>query len=320
MFIMPELIIESVIRDGLANLRQNPDAIDRIFAQLKEPYLEKKYGQKEINRIRKMIDTKQIGVVHNLSDIGANVPTFSIQLGIDVEDQKLASLDDHDNIVEEAITDPQELADLVKIDGVIIQTYTQSSGIAEFALGVDLGNVSKGNILVDAAGQEHQVLNVVNTMTQRQLHVAKGTQVAINDFISVKSSISNRNYEEKSIRSDEQVIVGVHTKDALACKYLYILLKFFMNSRKDTLNKRCFIVSSFQGSDFTKNMAYMGDQVYNRFYTVTGKIEDSWRDKEGEQVENVEVQTLVPKDEADGISIGTVNSSVTPSDREDFNC
>lgn len=320
MFIMPELVIESVIRDGLSNLRSNLDAVDRVFAQLKQPYLEKKYGQKEINRIRKLIETKQIGVVHNLSDIGANVPTFSIQLGMDVEDQKLAALDDHDAIVEEDITDPQELADLVKVDNVIIQSYTQNSGIAKYALGVDLGEVKKGMILVDGDDQEHEIINVVNTVTTREIHVAKGSLVNIADFTSVKSSISKKTYEEKSIRSDEQILVGIHTKDALTCKYLYILLKFFLNSRKKTLNERCFIVSSFQGSDFTRNMAYQGDQVYNRFYTVTGKIEDSWRDAEGTQVENVEVQTLVPKSEATAKDVGVEGSSVTISSREDFDC
>ncbi len=316
MFVFPELVIESVIRDGLANLRKNKAAVDRIFAQLAEPYLDAKYGQREINRIRKLIDTKEISVVHNLSDVEAKSPAFSIQLGMDVEDQKLALLGDHDGTVSEDITDPDELAALIKLEDGVIQAYDQASGEAQFSLDTDLSEVSKGNVLHDASGTEWTVQQVVSTDDQRSVFLAKGSDVDYSDFVSIKSSITTHQYEERSIRSDEQVIVGVHAKDALTCKYLYVLLKFFMNSRRGTLVERGLIVSSFHGSDFTKNLQYMGDQAYNRFYTVTGKIEDRWRDSEGQQIENVTVRVKVERDSASSEDLDLLDSSVSPSDEE----
>ena len=42
-FKLPDLIIESVLREGFAILRKNPQHIESIMAQLKVSYLEKKW-------------------------------------------------------------------------------------------------------------------------------------------------------------------------------------------------------------------------------------------------------------------------------------
>lgn len=66
-------------------------------------------------------------------------------------------------------------------------------------------------------------------------------------------------------------------------------------SRKADLINRCFQKTTFQGSDFTRNLQYEGDHVFTRFLTVSGMIEDSWRSDEITQIDNIEVTTLVPK-------------------------
>ena len=283
-FILPELCIESVLRDSLANLVNNPNTIDRIFAQLKEPYLAGKYGQKELNRIKNLILTKQISIVHNLSDVGVSPLSFSLQLGSDVEDQRLAILNDFDSIGSEEI-EPEE-----KASSLLVTDIDERSGKVTFEPSTDLSNVKRGNLLVDIQGETFVIQAILNTAIERAVLISKNSDIDASSLIRIISSIDTKDHEELSIRSDEQIIIGVHAKDALLTKYLYILLKFFMNSHRSLLTKRGFIVSSFHGSDFTRQVAYKGDHMYDRFYTITGKIEDSWRADEATQIESVDVE------------------------------
>lgn len=313
-FQMPELIVESVIRDGIAGLANNLDVVDDIFSSLLEPYNARKYGQEELNKIKQLLSKKQINVVHNLSDVSAKVPCFSIQLGMDMEKKSEAMIEDFSKETFESITDPDELAALVKASQVVPLSYNSNSGKIDLDPSTDLSLVQKNHIYVDASGVEHVIKTVVKNGAQKKIFVAKGQIVDISDFGEIRSSFDFKKYEEKTIVSEEQIIVGVHSKDALTTKYLYILLKYFLNSRKESLIKRCFIVSTFQGSDFTRAMEYQGDHVYHRFYTITGRIDDSWKANEVDLIENVEVQVLVPKDEAPASDLDLDTSSVKPGD------
>lgn len=82
------------------------------------------------------------------------------------------------------------------------------------------------------------------------------------------------------------------------------------------MQKRCFDVSSYNGSDFTRNLKMQGDQVYNRFLTITGKIEDTWNAGDVEQIDEVQVTVLVPKDEASAEDINQENLTVKASDND----
>ena len=289
-FILPDLVIESVIRDGIAGLVNNPEVVDLIFATLKAPYLEKKYGQAEIDKIKKLLAGKEIKVVHNLSDVSASNFCYSIQLGQDSEKMGEALLGDHSDETIESITDPEELNNLIKVEQIVPISYDTSSGIITFQANTDLSSVNKNHIYVDASGVEFVIQVVVKSATVPQIIIEKDVDPDLSDFGLIKSGLNFRKYEEKTIISEEQLIIGCHTKDAITTKYLYILLKYFLNSRKNSLIERCFIVSTFQGSDFTRAAQYQGDHMYHRFYTIKGRIDDSWRADEVDLIDNIEVQ------------------------------
>jgi len=317
---MPELIVESVIRDGIAGLVNNIDVVDNIFASLNEPYNRRKYGQREINKIKNLLLKKQISVVHNLSDVSAKDFAFSIQLGMDVEKKPEAILEDFSKETIEEMTDPEELANLIKATNVIPISYHERSGRLELDPSTNLDSVQKNHTYVDASGNEHVIRTVVKKGAKRRIFLAKGLTVDVSDFGEIRSSLNFHKYEEKTLASEDQIIVGCHSKNALTTKYLYVLLKYFLNSRKKSLIERCFIISTFQGSDFTRNMQYQGDHMYNRFYTITGRVDDSWKADEVDLIENLEVQVLVPKDEARAVDLEKSSDSVKPSDRDDFDC
>lgn len=312
-FVLPEIVIESVIRDGIANMKNNEKVIDDVFASLKEPYISSKYGQAEIDRIKSVIlNKKEISVVHNLSDIGMNVPCYSIQLGVDLEDKAQAGLGDHEGMHETPITDPIELAALIKVDNIVVDSFD----VTQFKVttATDLTDGKQSHEFIDASGTAWDIKAI--DKANGCIYLELGATPDISDFCRIESKLKTVVHEEKYVASDETIIIGVHAKDALMAKYLYILLKYFMVSRKHSMQKRCFDVSSYNGSDFTRNLQMQGDQVYNRFLTITGKIEDTWNAGDVDQIDEVQVTVLVPKDEAAPEDINQENLTVKASDND----
>ena len=112
---------------------------------------------------------------------------------------------------------------------------------------------------------------------------------AVGSFLSGDS----RNLDEGLVLSDVQISVGIHTKDSLMTRYLYTLVKYILLSRRIDLERRGLIASTFGGSDFMRDMGYQGDIVYTRFLTVIGKAEDTW-------IDPLEDVVVFPTRDADG--------------------
>lgn len=307
-FNLPELIVESVIRDGLANLKNNPQIIDDVFSSLLAKYNKRKYGSQEIENIKSLINKKQVNVVFAYHEVDSNVPCFSIMVGSDDEDKGRASLGDFRKDVFEDITDPDELAKLVLVDQTIVVAWDYKSGELILSPDVDLAQVTKNNILVDENSIEYTVKSIVDQTGFKSVFIVGGEEDSFeaNDVVSIKSSLNYKKYEVNGVMSDVKLVVGVHTKDALTTKYMYILLKHILLSRKQDLIKRCFIVSSYSGSDFSRDQAYAGDRVYTRFLTISGKVEDSWNQSEVQLIEDIQPTVLVPK--ATGTNAQTTES------------
>ena len=134
------------------------------------------------------------------------------------------------------------------------------------------------------------------------------TLTMLEDF----GGLDEDDFDVGTTHSNIQIMLGVHTKEALTTKYLYTIVKYILLSRKRDLIDRCLINMSFSGSDFTRNLQYKGDIVFNRFLTISGRIEDNWTDPEeavvvfpdrdpdtGEITPFIDVAVLVERDTAD---------------------
>lgn len=309
-FTLPDLVIESVIREGLADIKASPEKLDNIFSSFTSSFISPKYGNAEITALKAILAAKDIAVVHSYYETAMQEPCISIQLGSDVENAALAHLDDFEDDSEVA-RDPD---DMLIVEDIIPSSYDSTTGIIRVSDGTDLSDVFKGQIFVDAADTELSILMVVNETGNKQVVVAVLSEVDITNFCYIKSSIDYLQYEERGVISNVQLVLGVHSKDALMAKYLYILVKFFLISRKKDLINRNFFNLSFSGSDFTRNMQYQGDRVFTRFLTVTGKIEDNYRSDLVTPIENLDVIVIVPKDEVTTEDLGMEDSTIQVSD------
>lgn len=289
-FIQSELIIESVIRDGIDNIRNDPTIIDSVFAQLTRGYNNRKYGVTEINKIKELI-TKEIAVVYTYHQVDASVPCFSIMIGSDGENPRRAHLGDHYEEVTEQIADPVALAALHRVNNLQVTAYDSISGKVTVNPSTDLSVVYRYMIYVDSLGVEHAIISgISNEPGNKFFFIAKNSNVNFsNSTAFIKSSLNYKQYEVKGVTGDVQLVIGAHSKDALTTKYLYILLKYFILSRKKDLISRGFYLAMYSGSDFNRDSQYVGDQVYTRFLTVSGKVDDTWRSDQVVLIDNVEI-------------------------------
>lgn len=304
-FQLPELVVESVIRDGLANIKAKPALIDDVFSSLLRTYAMRKYGAAELSKLKTLISTKEIGVVFSYHEIESNVPCFSIMVGSDGDAKSDASMGDYRDSKIETMTDEDELEGLIRVPSITVIGFDPMNGEVELDDSIDLvaAGVTQNNIISNADGDEYRISAIIKTPSKSAVLIThvdgftgfEGDEFETGEAAEIKSSLNFHKFEINGVHSEVNIVIGVHTKDALTTKYLYILLKYFMLSRKQDLIKRDLIVSSFSGSDFTRDQAYKADRIFTRFFTLTGKVEDTWKQSEVDLIENMVVQIQVPQ-------------------------
>jgi hypothetical protein len=317
-FFLSELIVESVIREGLTALRRDPTLVPDLFGDLLSPYLASKYGQKELNKIQEFFTTgNEISVVHSFNLVSANTPCISIQLLDNPEEEGRAKLDDFEADLQTPITDPEDLAALVLVDSIQVDEYDPLSGRVLVDDATDLSDIRAGNIFVDADDEEFQIQGgVVDTPGYKQLILLKGLDPNISGPCFIKSQINFTQTEVRGVMERERLILGVHTKEPLLTKYLYVALKYILLSRKKFLIERGFQNTTYSGSDFTRNLEYPGDQVFSRFLTMNGLVENSWTSDKVQPITAIDTVVKVPKAVATTEELGLENSTVQVQDDE----
>lgn len=92
--VLPEVVLQRVIKVGLKELRKNPEAFKDIFCQYMSDEMDTEYGEAYIDSIRKWFMKTKIPVVQSFSFDATKIPSISIHLGVENEDESKASMDD----------------------------------------------------------------------------------------------------------------------------------------------------------------------------------------------------------------------------------
>lgn len=306
--IIPDLIIESVIRDGFQNARRNEEVIDDVFGNLSRAFAEKKYGDKEINKIKSLVQNNEVSIVHSFNLVDANMPCVSIQLLNDLEDERRAHLGDQIGFNDIPFADQTVT---VIVSSFTPTAYDLVTGLVTVPDGVNLSQVYANLLFVDNAGVEHQIIGGIdNTVGQKKFAVAKQSEVTIGIGCEIKTSINFSRYKQKGNVEKAQILMGVHSKDPLITRYIYTLVKYFLLSRKKDLISRDFQLSTYNGSDFSRNMEYKGDAVFSRYLTVSGMLQHDWRSDLVELVDSIEIEVKVPADKYGNAALNLQNQTV----------
>ena len=101
-FIMPEVALQRMIQTGLKNLRVDRSAFDCIFAQYLAPEMASSYGQAYIDSIYSWFTATTTPVLQAWSFDGTRVPSYTVHLADESEDEGKAAFGDYFGMGEDA--------------------------------------------------------------------------------------------------------------------------------------------------------------------------------------------------------------------------
>jgi len=266
-------IIELTIED----IRANPWLVDDILSDfIMDPMLSGIYGQNEIENAKKWLRDNDISVyLPHRMDL-ENMPCVTISVGSNIEDKGEARLGDQTPFVEEF-----EASDIGKKIPYIIEpfdyvSYNEPTGFFETPAEVDLSLIQPGMVAVDpATGGGY----VVTEKSANGFFIAAGTVVTTTNIgILPQYRVFRARREIASFR--ERVTLGCHVHgDPNALLWLYSFMMYgLLRYREGGLESRNFQVSNLETSDMVRNDAFgnFGENVYSRYITVTGLVENTW--------------------------------------------
>jgi len=101
-FRMPEVALQRVIQQGLKNLRNNKVAFDDIFCMYTEEEMAASYGQSYVDTIFNWFSSTKIPVLQAWSLNPDRVPSISLHLASEQEDESKSAIGDYWGMGEEA--------------------------------------------------------------------------------------------------------------------------------------------------------------------------------------------------------------------------
>jgi hypothetical protein len=209
------------------------------------------------------------------------------------------------------IADPDRLADLVKVEAFTPLSYDLKSGIVSVPDSENLSPVYANLLFIDGAGVPHQIHGgIVNDLGKKQFIINKGEEVSLTPGAEIKSSLDFDTFQRRGNVETAQIILGVHSKDPLFTKYLYTLVKYFMLSRRDDLIARGLQTTTYNGSDFSRQMEYEGDMVFTRFFHIHGMLQNHWRSDKVQLLDSIDVNIQVEKDRLGNEPLNLTDSTI----------
>lgn len=298
-FKLTELCVEMTLREGLQAMRNSigtsSDQIDDIFSELTAPYLNKNYGESELEKIKHLVQAP-IKITHGWSDQNdIKVPEITINLTSANETEAHAGIEDYAGHIDEVL-ESTVLVDLFDCD-----SYSDITGtIICTTSNPDLTTVRTGNILVDSDGNEFKILGgITNDTGDKHFAISTGQVVNLTGC-KIRTAYSGTRTTVRGVRETESILIGIITENPLATKYLFHIVKYILLSRKNDLLARGLEISTYDASDFIK----WGElpQAFIRSLTLRARfIENTWNaDKVGilENINNhIGVNSERPADE-----------------------
>lgn len=291
---MPELVVESVLRDSLAAVRNDLTILDDIFGNLTRPYANDKYGLREIETLKTLFQQERIEIAHSFPVKNSRLPTISIQLASEREDLGKRKLGDRAGRQTKLINP----ALLVRVPQFTPDSYDPKTGKVLVPDSVDISGVYANLLFVDQDSNEFVIIaGGSNEIGNKHFYLEKNLSLVLGPRTFIKTSINCEIYTIKSNSEMVDILLGVHTENSLTTRFLYGFVKYTMLSRKSDLQKRDFQISTYSGSDFNRDSGYPGDVVFTRFLTLSGLICNDWRGDKVQLIDSVGIDLRVPADE-----------------------
>ena len=272
-----DLIIKTAVELALNDIRQNPWIIEDIFGSLIEnPYLSQIYGMKEIDRAKEFFLNNDIPVYMRHRVDKQEFPCVTISIGDSKEDNSLAVLGDASHMVTEYSAD--DLGNPIKfiVNPFTPISYDPDTGIVEVPEDVEgYRYIEAGQIAVDPNTGEGYI--VQGRAGNNGFRIDEGLVLSNQQFAIVPQYQQYRARREIT-RSQESYNIGCHVEgDPSTLMFLYSIVKYAMfRYREGLFEFQNFQLSNITSTDLIRNDAFGIENVYSRWITLKGQIEETW--------------------------------------------
>jgi hypothetical protein len=314
-----DVIIAEAIRQGLEDMRKNLWLLDDVFANFtKEPALKDKYGQKEIDAAKDWFLNNKIEVNLRYRNDKDQFPCVTIALGSSSEKEEMKHLGDLSTEVETLM--PNQIGKPIPyiVKPFIPISYDQTTGVLTVPDSVSMRGVRSGQILVDPDTGNGYIIQEV---------ISNGIKLEPNLKISLTRAGIVPQYQIYKARREhtffqETYSIGCHVHgDPAPLLWLHaIVLYTILRYRESLLEGRQFTQSSVSSSDLVQNPNFEGpggENVFSRYITLTGQVENSWLKTPFRIIEAVEINEENEEGFRSGIKILSNLDSPVSLDTED---
>jgi hypothetical protein len=285
-----DLVIKTAVELSIEDMRKNPYVIEDIFSDLIEnPLLAQKYGLKEIARAKEYLLNNNIAVYMRQRLDKMEYPCITISIGSSNEDKSLATLGDLSVDFEEY--DASEIGKPIKFLVKPFQpiSHDPSTGIVEIPEDIqEYRYLDKGMLLVDPeTGGAHIIQGKAGN---NGLQIEPGSTLPKGKIAVIPQYHIYKARRERAI-SQEQYTIGCHTHgDPSTLIFLFSLVKYSLfRYRESLLEHNNFQLSNLSCTDMIKNEQLIEENVYSRWVTLSGQVEEDWLKTPFRYIEAVEL-------------------------------
>lgn len=285
---LTEFVIETVIRDGLNELRVNPDRFDDLFSRFNEAHFGNQYGQAKIDELKTYIQNNQIKIVHAYNVQPTQMPCISIQM---ISSDEVEELQQFSNELEEV--DSDKTPD-VYVSDIQPLSYDTVTGKLSIENGADLSMICPGMIFVDADGVEFVIgVGNSNMSGMKFINIGKGKEPSLALGARIESQIDFTRTRRRQIRLMETISLGCHASNNLhLSKFLYYILVYIIKSRQDAMINRGLQLDRSDASIFDRQSEFEGEHIFSRYINIHVMTEFDWDQEEVNIVDCFDVDVL----------------------------
>lgn len=271
-----DLVIKTAIELGIQDIRNNPWIIDDMFRSLVEnQYLKDKYGWKEITRAREFILNNNIYfyMAHRIDK--QEFPCVTITVGESREDKSLATLGDQSVIVE--TLSPEDINQTISfvIPPFIPTSYDKENQIIEIPTEIEnYKYITQGMIVVDIATGNGAIIEKKDGINGVKIHA----DLSFGDKIAIVPEYQIYRARRERATSQESYNIGCHVHgDPSTLLFLHAIVKYGLyRYRESLLESSNFQLGTLTSTDMIHNNNFGVENVYSRWITLSGQVEESW--------------------------------------------
>lgn len=302
---LTEFVIESVIRDGLGELRTTPAKLDDIFAKFLEAWGNTQYGQAKIDSIKTYLTNNQIRIVQAWSLVPTSMPCISIQLTRASEDE------DIQNLGNEYLESEVSKVPTIYVPTVTPGTYDTLTGKLTIVNAADLSMVCPGMVFVDSNNVKFPIVSPISNMSgMKYISIGSGMEPTLTGDGRIESSIDFTRKDNRQIRIRETILLGCHANnDIHLVKFIYYMLVYILKSRQESLIQRGIELDRGVGNVFDREDEFKGEHVFSRFVEMHCLTEYIWDQANVQVFDCFELNVKTPTPNPDSPTAEKYNTS-----------